>query len=97
MRDVHDICHRFDTVRNLQSALYHEFEDQIPDGDFNVGYFEGSSHKKKWLVSVDDINAMYAKFKGKKKNNIPLWCDGKETPYYEDDDEDEAGHSRGKN
>lgn len=93
MRDLHDVCHRFDSVKTLQSALYHEFDDQIPDGDFNVGYFEGSSHKKKWLVSVDDLNAMYAKFKG--KNNISLWCYGKETPYYDDDGEDEE-HPRKK-
>lgn len=92
LRDMHNVSHKFASVRTLQSALYHEFDDQIPDGDFNVGYFEGSSHKKKWLVSVDDLTAMYAKFKGKK--NIPLWCDGKEMPYDEDDEEEE--HSRKK-
>lgn len=92
LRDMHNVSHKFASVRTLQSALYHEFDDQIPDGDFNVGYFEGSSHKKKWLVSADDLTAMYAKFKGKK--NIPLWCDGKEMPYDEDDEEEE--HSRKK-
>ena len=92
LRDMHNVSHKFDSVRTLQSALYHKFDNQIPDGDFNVGYFEGSSHKKKWLVPADDLTAMYAKFKGKK--NIPLWCDGKEMPYDEDDEEEE--HSRKK-
>ena len=66
-------------MRTLRSALYHELDNEIPDGDFNVGYFEGSSHKKKWLVSADDLVAMYAHFKGKKQ--IPLWCDGKESEH----------------
>jgi len=35
-RDLHNMC------GNLCLALYHEFEDDIPDsGEFNVGYFEG--------------------------------------------------------
>ena len=63
------------TVKALRFALYHELEDEIPDGDYNVGYFEGSQHKKKWLVSSADLVAMYTHFKGKK--HIPLWCDGK--------------------
>ena len=76
-RDLHSICHKFDSVKALRSALYHELEDEIPDGDYNVGYFEGSQHKKKWLVSPADLESMYAHFKGKKQ--IPLWCDGKES------------------
>ena len=88
---MHNVSHKFDSVRTLQSALYHEFDDQIPDGDFNVGYFEGSSHKKKWLVSADNLTAMYAKFKGKK--NIALWCDGKD----EDEDDENPRKKRKKN
>ena len=56
------ICHRFESVKALRSALY-----------YNVGYFEASQHKKKWLVSSADLLAMYALFKGKK--HIPLWCE----------------------
>ena len=51
-------------------------EDEIPDGDFNVGYFEGNQHKKKWLVSGNDLEAMYTYYKGKEQ--IKLWCDGKQ-------------------
>ena len=85
LRDLHSICHQFDSVKALRSALYHELEDEIPDGDYNVGYFEGSQHKKKWLVSSADLVAMYAHFKGKK--HIPLWCDGKESATDSHDDE----------
>ena len=52
LRDLHSICHQFDSVKALRSALYHELEDEIPDGDYNVGYFEGSQHKKKWLSVI---------------------------------------------
>ena len=47
----------------LCSALYHELEDEIADGGYNVDYFEGSQHKKKWLVSASDFEAMYVHFK----------------------------------
>ena len=76
-RDLHGICHKFESVKALRSALYHELECEIPDGDYNVGYFEGSQHRKKWLVSPADLESMYVHFKGKK--HIPLWCDGKES------------------
>ena len=83
-RDLYSICHRFQSVKALRSALYHELEYEIPDGDYNVGYFEGSHHKKKWLVSSADLEAMYAHFKGKKQ--IPLWCDGRENATTSGDD-----------
>ena len=82
-RDLYSICHRFQSVKALRSALYHELEYEIPDGDYNVGYFEGSHHKK-WLVSSADLEAMYAHFKGKKQ--IPLWCDGRENATTSGDD-----------
>ena len=86
-RDLHDICHKFDSVAALRSGLYHELVDEIPDGDFNVGYFEGSQHKKKWLVCQADLEAMYAHFKG--KQHIRLWCDGKERLSASDSQDDE--------
>ena len=58
------------TLRELAKCaehIYHELEDEIPDGDYNVGYFEGSQHKMKWLVSSADLVAMYTHFKGKKE------------------------------
>ena len=46
-RDVYNFSHEFESVAALRSALYHELESEIADGDYNVGYFEGSGHKKK--------------------------------------------------
>ena len=50
-------------------------EDEISDGDYNAGYFEGNQHKKKWPVSDNDLEAMYTYYKGKEQ--IKLWSDGK--------------------
>ena len=58
------------SLKALHSALYHELEYEVPDGDY-VGDFEGSQHRKKWLVSPADYESMYVHFKGKKY--IPLW------------------------
>ena len=69
---MHNVSKKFDSVASLRSALWHEFGDTIPDeGEFNVGYFEGKQHTKKWLISSQDLDAY---FEGKRN----LWCDGKE-------------------
>ena len=60
-----------------------------------MGYFEGSHHKKKWLVSSADLEAMYAHFKGKKQ--IPLWCDGRENATTSGDDEQPCKKKRKTN
>ena len=46
----------------------------------------GRNTKKKWLVSFTDIAAMNAHLKV--KNNIPLWCDGKESATDSQDDDE---------
>ena len=75
-RELYDVTHKFLSVDGVRSALYHEFEQDIPvTGDFNLGYYEGKQQKKKWLVSLSDLDAMYCHYKG--KTQISLWCDGK--------------------
>ena len=70
---MHNVSQRFGTLR---SAIWHEFADAVPDeGEFNVGFFEGKQHIKKWLVTCQDLDAMYNHFAG--KSCINLWCDGK--------------------
>jgi hypothetical protein len=60
-------------VAALRSALWHEFEELVPEeGEFSVGYFEGKHHSKKWLVSSQDLEAMYAHY-----DSRTVWCDGK--------------------
>ncbi len=61
----------------MRLALYHEFDDEIPEeGDYNLGYFEGKKQAKKWLVSNQDLEAMYDHFQ--LKPCISLWCDGRD-------------------
>ena len=92
-RDLHDVSHRFTNIGALRSALYHELEDEISDNDeYSLGYFEGKQQKKKWLVSSSDIDAMYGYFEGKPR--ISLWCDDKQPPESEYDDE--KGRSKRK-
>lgn len=75
---MHNVRHKFKSVAALQLALWHEFEELVPEEakEFNVGYFEGKSHSKKWLVSAQDLEAMYTHYDG--KECISLWCDGKQ-------------------
>ena len=89
-RDLHDASHQFSSIGALRLALYHELEDDIPDDEqYNLGYFEGKQQKKKWLVSSSDLDAMYACFEGKQQ--ISLWCDGKQPPESECESSDEDG------
>lgn len=53
-------------VSSPHSVLYHEFEDEIPEeGEYSVGYFERKQQAKKWLVSRQDLEAMYSHYQGK--------------------------------
>ena len=64
VRQMHNMSQRFHSVAALRSALWHEFVDAVPDeGEFNVGYFEGKQQTKKWLVTSQDLKAMYSYFK----------------------------------
>lgn len=86
---MHNVCHRFESVESIRSALYHEFENEITDeGDYNLGYFEGKQQKKKWLVSQSDLQTMYELYHGKAQ--ICLWCDGKDPM----DDEDQPNPAK---
>ena len=73
--------------------LYHELEDDVPEqGEYNIGYFEGRQQKKKWLVTLADLEAMYSYYEG--KAHISLWCDGRNQSDHEvsSDDMKEKGH-----
>ena len=89
-----DVSQKFHSVAALRSALWHEFEDAVPDeGEFNVGYFEGKQHTKKWLVTSQDLKAMYSYFQG--KPCLSLWCDGSKDQQ-EDDHEETAPRKKTK-
>ena len=77
VRHMHNVRKKFESVAALRCALWHEFEDVVPEqGEFNIGYFEGRQHTKKWLVSSQDLEVMYAYYAG--KEFIFRWCDANE-------------------
>ena len=54
-----------------------EFEDQVPPTTrFSVGYFEGRQSTKKWMVTKEDLNAMYSTMELAHRTEILLWCNG---------------------
>ena len=74
---MHNVRHKFRSVSALRSAIWHEFEELVPEeGKFSIWYFECKTHAKKWLVSDQDLEAMYTHYDG--KDCISLWCDGKQ-------------------
>ena len=55
--------------------MFDELGDELPSS-YNIGYFEGRNHEKKWLTDDQDLMAMYAKLRG--DTCICLWCDGQQ-------------------
>ena len=75
MRQLHNFKGRIHSVVDLRAKLVEELTEQVPDSmTFSVGYYEGSHHSKVWIVSDDDLYAMYSKYSS---GPITLWCDGR--------------------
>ena len=65
------------SVVEVKTRLIEEFEEQVPSTlNFSAGYFEGRQSSKKWLVSPEDLNAMYCTLEQSGKSEICLWCEG---------------------
>ena len=76
VRQLHGFKKKFESVTAMRAQLVEEFKDQVPNSlDFSVGYFDGSQQAKLWLVTQDDIDGMYSKYKT--GGSIFLWCDGR--------------------
>ena len=71
---------RFESPKQLKLALIESFPDHVPSHlEFQIGYFEGrSSHSKRWIISINDVDAMYEVYMD--GDDITLWCDGKNKP-----------------
>ena len=77
MRDMRNVTRKFASVVELKAKLIEEFEKQVPSTlNFSVGYFEGRQSSKKWLISTEDLHAMYFAFQQSGRTDIFLWCDG---------------------
>ena len=76
VRQLHHFKSQFDSVVAIRVKLAEEFKEQVPNTlDFSVGYFEGQQHTKVWLISKDDLEAMYTRYP---RGEITLWCHGRD-------------------
>ena len=60
IRQLHHFTDWFTSVDHVMDVVSSEIEN-LSD-DYNIGYFEGRAHSKQWLVSNEDLRAMYEKF-----------------------------------
>ena len=78
VRDIRQFSGKFTSIVDLKVKLMEEFEDQIPPTtQFAVGYFEARQSGKKWLVTPEDLTAMYTAMSKNSKTELCLWCDGR--------------------
>ena len=77
VRDIRKFHGKFTSVVDLKVKLMEEFEEQVPPTTrFSVGYFAGRQSTKKWLVTQEDLTAMYSELRQGGKTDVCLWCDG---------------------
>jgi hypothetical protein len=78
IRDMRQFSSKFTSIIDLKVKLMEEFEDQLPPTtQFAVGYFEARRSGKKWLVTQEDLTAMYSAMSRSSKTELCLWCDGR--------------------
>ena len=74
--DIRKFKGKCTSIIDIKVKLIEEFEDQVPPTTrFSVGYFMGHQSMKKWLMTEDDLDAMYSELKLAGKNDVCLWCD----------------------
>ena len=72
---LHHYTSKFESAIALCMKLVEEFKELVPDTlSFSVGYFEGQSHSKVWLVTREDFSTMYRKYP---RGEVTLWCDAR--------------------
>ena len=78
VRDIRKFQGVFSSVIDLKVKLMEEFEELMPPTTlFSVGYFESRQSGKKWLVTQEDLVAMYNAMNRNGKTELCLWCDGR--------------------
>ncbi len=75
--DWHGIYNKFSSILELKQKLISTLSKYVPPAsaidEFNVGYFHGRPQVKSWILSEEDLKAMYTNAGDKE---ILLWCDG---------------------
>ena len=39
------------------------FDEQVPDGEFSIGYYEKPGNSMRWIKSTEDLKAMYKTYR----------------------------------
>ena len=75
----HNVHDKFTSSDLLRQRIIASFTDQVPDSDnFEIGYYEKPGNSKRWIISTDDLEAMYST--SVRDNSITLWCDARVEP-----------------
>ena len=75
VKELHTFTSKFTTIKQLRHILSTELCSDLP-ASYNVGYYEGRHHVKKWLTTDNDLSAMNEKCAS---NNVYLWCEATQT------------------
>ena len=77
VRDIRKLNRKFTSIIDLKVKLMEKLEDQVPTTTCSyVGYFAGQQSTKKWLVTDEDLQAMYSELMQAGKSDMCLWCNG---------------------
>ena len=60
VKELHTFTSKFTTIKQLRHILSTELCSDLPPS-YNVGYYEGRHHVKKWLTTDNDLSAMNEK------------------------------------
>ena len=61
VRDLHHYTGQFNSLATLHHILCTELSAGLPP-NYNVGYFEGRNHLKRWLTNDQNLRVMNEKF-----------------------------------
>jgi len=60
VRIWHNIHEKFTSPEAIKEKLRDTFTENVPDNlEFEIGYFEKPGNSKRWIETVDDVEAMY--------------------------------------
>ena len=74
MRQLHTFTGQFESIKHLRQVLVSEMNDDLPL-HYNIGYYEGRHHTKRWLTTDKDVIVMNETFPD---GNVIIWCDAQE-------------------
>ena len=76
VRIWHNIHEKFTSPEAIKEKLRDTFTENVPDSlEFEIGYFEKPGNSKRWIETVDDVEAMYCS--NQSDDTYTLWCDGR--------------------